>query len=156
MPSKDRNPSVPENQPQSTGEELRYEFQQIQLAWEMAEEKLHLTRIPIDIQVEVGSGPIYDDTPEQVGNYTTWLAYQKCKGKWRICWVKHETFLDGTENDYEIKPVVETPIDTRIEMFDHYDTLYEHAEAICKSYVPKLREAREKFLERLGPVDMDY
>ena len=137
----------------STADQLLDEFQRIEQAWRRAEEKLAETRVPIDVRIKVKEGGIYDDDERsQIGCYTHYLAYTKVKGNRRICWECDRAFSQHEES--ECKPVAEMPVDIRIEMFDHFASLYRDAESVAKSYLPKLQAAREKFENTLEWIDL--
>lgn len=138
----------------ATPQQLLSEFQLIEQAWKLAEEKLAETLVPIDVKVKVKSGTICDEDNgfQTIGDHEDSLAYVKAKGSRRICWV-HEYTIYGNNPETVTRPVVECPVDLRIELFDHYERLYREAEAVAKSYVPKLREAREKFEKLLSKIN---
>ena len=115
--------------------------------------------MPIDVRVKVGDGPIQDDEDDNgsSGTYTSFLSYCKIKGQRRICLVVYETRYNSPNSPYpdvDIKPIAECPVDVRIRMFDVFSRLYIEAESVAKSYVPKLKEAVEKFEKSLQWIDL--
>ena len=140
----------------STARQLLNEFQLIEEAWKKAEDKLAETHVPVDVRVKVKDGTIDADDGQVIGEYAHYLGYIKVKGNRRICWISEEVYFNQHEDEEETvcRPVVECPVDIRVEMFDWYPKLYAEAEAVAKSYVPKLREAREKFESTLKWIDL--
>ena len=133
----------------SDADQLLHEFQRIEQIWGKAEEKLSATRVPVDVRVKVGS--VEDCVTED----TTYLAYAKVKGVRRICVVREDhSLLTGEMQNYDSRPVVECPVDVRIEMFDHFEMLYAEAKAVAKSYISKLQGAINKFDATLELIDM--
>jgi len=125
----------------------------IEAAWKKAEDILAETHVPVDVRVKVKDGVIDADDGQPIGEYVNYLAYTKIKGSRRICWVSEDIYFNGDEQT-ACKPVGECPVDIRVEMFDWYPKLYAEAEAVAKSYVPKLRQAREKFESTLKWIDI--
>jgi len=137
----------------SSARQLLEEFQLIEAAWKKAEDKLADTHVPVDVRVKVKVGTMDANGGQVVGEYAHYLAYTKVKGSRRICWISEELYYNADEETV-CKPVCECPVDIRVEMFDWYPKLYAEAEAVAKSYVPKLREAREKFESTLKFIDL--
>jgi hypothetical protein len=138
----------------STARQLLREFQLIDQVWKKAEDKLAETHVPIDIRVKIRDGNINANDGHVIGEYVQYLGYNKVKGNRRICWIIEQDFFSGENEDAVYKPITECPVDVRVEMFDWYAKLYAEAEAVAKSYVPKLQEAREKFESKLKWIDL--
>ena len=137
----------------TTAQQLLEEFQLIEQVWKKAEDKLAETHVPVDVRIKVKDGVI-ENGSAVFGEFSHYLAYTKVKGTRRVCWISEEVYYNENDEEAIVKPVVECPVDVRVEMFDWYPKLYAEAEAVAKSYVPKLREAREKFEASLMWVDL--
>jgi hypothetical protein len=139
-----------------TADELLTQFQRIERAWQAAEEKLAATHVPIDVRVKVRDewiGPPCSVAGEMV----VYLAYCKVKGNRRVCVIEESTFHNaypGEEQEVDVKPVTECPVDVRLEMFDAFKKLYDEANAVAKSYVPKIRERVDQFEASLQWIDL--
>jgi hypothetical protein len=141
--------------PLSAADELLQEFQRIEDAWKRAEEKLAETRVPVDVRVKVKDSYIELDSGQPVAQETTYLSYSKIKGSRRICVATHYTCYSGQYPDEEDeRPVTECPVDVRLEMFDSFQKLYDEANAVAKSYVPKIRDRVDRFLVDLQCIDL--
>jgi hypothetical protein len=134
--------------------ELLEQFKRIEEAWKKAEEKLASTHVPIDVRIKVDED--YDMEPDggPIGKQEVFLNYCKAKGARRICLVNRyiEFPADGSYRE-ESTPITECPVDQRLEMFDHFEKLYDHCKAVADSYVPKIKERVDQFeksLEMIG------
>ena len=103
----------------------------------------------MDVRVKVGAA---DDGLTEV---TTFLAYAKVKGVRRICVVREDhNMMTGEMENYDSRPVIECPVDVRVEMFEHFPRLYSEAKAVAKSYVSKLQRAVSSFEATLELIDL--
>jgi hypothetical protein len=140
----------------STADQLLEQFQRVEKAWKMAEDKLASTHVPIDVRVKVGSYTDYaDDDPHEqypIAEMTTYLGYCRVKGARRICEVVRRDFIQGPpEFDESITPIVECPVDDRLAMFDTFQRLYDEALAVSKAYVSNIKEKVDQFEQSLIP-----
>jgi hypothetical protein len=134
----------------SDAEQLLAQFQQIEQVWKRAEEMLSATRVPVDVRVSLNSGR------SEHGDYgfATFLSYEKVKGTRRICLVREDYDYGDGSTEVDCRPIVEQPVNVRVEMFDQYERLYKEATAVAKSYIPKLEAAINKFGGYLDLLDL--
>jgi hypothetical protein len=130
----------------STAEQLLEQFTRIEQAWKKAEERIASTHCPIDVRVNVSKEWIYGSNDCIQGETRTYLAYFRVKGSRRICFVVESRF-DHPEIHpvLDSKPITEMPVDIRLEMFDHFQQLFDEVETVSKSYVPKIKERVDRF-----------
>lgn len=141
---------------QRAGEELVAGYQLIEEAWKKAEAKLALSHVPVDVRIKVGSGSLGD--PENpFGDRTTYLGYVKLKNQWRICYIEEDDLYGGPPDEQfstSCRPVTEIPVETRMEMFDWFEPLYNKVMEVTKSYVPRIKEKVTKFEVTLELIDL--
>jgi hypothetical protein len=129
----------------STAQELLDCFKRIEAVWEKAESKLASTHVPIDVRVKVGDAMLGDEEQPD-GQVVTYLAYCKHgKGGRRICLIDEYEYSYRPHGDVEVRPITECPVESRLGMLDWFPKLFEEAESVAKSYVPKIKEALDKF-----------
>lgn len=152
-PSKNGAP-LAKPDPCSTTAELEAMFQRVEEAWDKATEKLDNIRVPAEVRVKVDQTPIEATSGKIIGQRKCFLAYCRHKAQRRICYIVEKCYDDDEREDLEeIKPVVDWPIDVRLEMFDHFKSLYDQAIAVASSYIPKIKESVEEFEESLELLD---
>ena len=140
-----------------SGHDLLAQFSRLEEAWKKAEALLASSHVPCEVRVQVSCHSVSNDIgPNE--RVTTYLAYRKVKGKWRISVVEETEFPDvpdevGLEPQIETKPVVECPVDVRLEMLDWFDKLYAEVVLATDRYVPKIAKAIKKFEEHLAALE---
>ena len=138
-----------------SGRELIAQFKGIEEAWKKAEALLSLSHVPSEARVKVGAYSIGPDESPQ-GEETVYLAYCRVKNQWRICVTTETEWYVGDPDErvsVETKPVVECPVDVRLEMFDWFDKLYHEVVKTAEEYVPKIIKAVNRFEKVLASLE---
>jgi hypothetical protein len=143
------------------GENLKSEFQKIEAAWKKAEDLLALTHCPTDVKVRVGSGSAGCDVDNPYAYYSVFLAYCKQKSGWKVCWIRETEYTGmpasgNVDDNFEVecRPIVEWPVDIRLEGFEHFTKLYAEVLTVAKEFVPKIDKAVKKFEGTLELIDL--
>lgn len=133
------------------GDELAATLQMVEDAWKKAEAKLALSHVPVDVQV-----PFREESLECGGGFTEFLSYRKVKNQWRICWICSTEVSPDPDVDHEVecRPITDCPVGQRLEMFQHFEKLYNEVMKVTKDYVPKIKEAVQKFEATLEYIDL--
>lgn len=145
------NGAVP---PPDDATQLLERFQRVERAWKKAEEILAATLVPIDVRVKVRDGLEEDGQGRPHGEYAHYLSFAKIKGSKRICWEESTLHYGDPDSEWNCRPIVECPVDIRLEMFNWYEKLYEEVKSVAKSYIPKIDEAVAKFELALEFIDI--
>ena len=150
-----RAPTCDPSEIELSGRELIAQFKGIEEAWKKAEALLALSHVPTEVRILVRSWSENGDTPH--GDERTYLAYCRVKNQWRICVTTETDWLPGQPEDdttlVDTKPVVECPVDVRLEMFDWFDKLYQEVVKTAEEYVPKIIKAVNRFEKVLASLE---
>lgn len=85
------------------------------------------------------------------------LAYSKQKSGWRICWIEVDEYYAAypdTEVEVTCPPIVEWPVEIRLEGFEQFPKLYGEVLNVAKEFVPKIDIAVKEFERTLACIDL--
>ena len=142
---------------QKAGEELIASYQLIEEAWKKAEAKLALSHIPVEEKVKVGDTEDIGHPDNPLGERTKYLGYMKLKNQWRICYIEEDYLYCAPpemENNVSCRPITESPVEIRLEMFDHFERLYNKVMEVTKGYAPRIKDKVMQFESALEMIDL--
>ncbi len=118
---------------------LTERYDEIEALWNEAEEDLKRFHVPYPVVYWYATG-IHEESNGQYGYGLGFVRYGK---GWRIC---HGEYFEGAHPDEpDWKPVIECPVDIRIKMMGHFETLRKKVIETAENAVPKLDKAIASF-----------